>query len=83
MSNNKLILNGEKTHVMVMTSSRKHAMYGDFGITLDTGTESVEPVSDERLLGANISNDLTWKKHIQVGNSSLIAKALIKIERSR
>ena len=53
MSKNKLILNGDKTHLLVMTSSRKHLNHQNFGITLDTGTEIIEPSYAERLLGGN------------------------------
>ena len=47
MSQNKLILNSEKTHLLVMSSERKHQKYGDFGITLDTGNEVIKPKSEE------------------------------------
>ena len=64
MAKNKLILNGDKTHLMVMASSKNHKRHGDYGITLNTGNEVIEPSEHEKLLGAYISSDLTWKEHI-------------------
>ena len=34
MDKNKLILNGDKTHLLVMTSARKHLNHHNFGIYL-------------------------------------------------
>ena len=58
MSQNKLVLNGDKTHLLVMASLSKHRKHQNFGITLDTGSEEIEPISSEKLLGAKLSNNL-------------------------
>ena len=72
MNKNKLILNSDKTHLLVMTSAKKHQIYENFGIFLDTGSEIIEPQYEEKLLGALISNDLSWKNHIRDTKASLI-----------
>ena len=41
MTKNKLILNSNKTHLLVMTSAKKHSTHQDFGIILDTGLETI------------------------------------------
>ena len=41
-----------------MASSKKHNKNGNFGITLNTGNEVIEPDETEMLLGSIISNDL-------------------------
>ena len=51
MSKNKLILNSDKTHLLVMTSDKNHKNHQNFGITLDTGSEIIEPISEQKLLG--------------------------------
>ena len=79
MSQNKLILNSEKTHLLVMSSERKHQKYGDFGITLDTGNEVIKPKSEEKLLGGIVSNNLLWNKHIKDGQKSLSAILTLRI----
>ena len=72
MGRNKLILNSDKTHLLVMTSSRSHRNHHNFGITLDTGTEIIEPGCEERLLGGIITNDMKWNGHVRDSEKSLI-----------
>ena len=64
MSINKLVLNSDKTHLHVITSSMKHKKYDNFGIVLGTGQEMVEPVDNEKLLGCFISNNFKYNNHI-------------------
>ena len=47
MNNNKLVLNSDKTHLLIMTSDVKHRSHGNFNITLNTGTEIIEPQKKE------------------------------------
>ena len=54
MSKNKLVLNSDKTHLLIMTSARNHKSHGNYGITLDTGTEIIEPGNEEKLLGGHM-----------------------------
>ena len=71
MSKNKLVLNDEKTHLLVMTSAKNHRTHQDYNITLDTGSKIIEPISEEKLLGGIISNDLKWNCHIMDSKQSL------------
>ena len=73
MSNNRLILNTDKTHLLIMTSAVNHRRHGNYGITLDTGAEIVEPDETEKLLGGLISNDLTWKENIRGNKESMFS----------
>ena len=59
---------------MVMTSSKKHRAHQDFGIYLDTGSDIILPRSEERLLGATVSNSLVWNNHISETKKSLIGQ---------
>ena len=72
MARNKLVLNSDKTHLLVMTSSQMHKKYDNFGITLDTGQEIIEPVEHEKLLGCHISNDFKFKNHIRENEKSMM-----------
>ena len=72
MDRNKLVLNSNKTHLMIMTSSRKHANYQNFGLFLDTGSEIILPQDEEKLLGVSLSNCLSWHKHIRDSDKSLL-----------
>ena len=64
MAANKLMLNADKTHVLVLTSSRQHSRYANYGIELNTGSNLIQPSTNEKLLGVNVSNDFTWNVHI-------------------
>ena len=71
MVSNRLALNSDKTHFMVMTSKINHQKYDNFGIVLETGTESIYPSETERLLGAQISNDFSWNQHLNLHEKSV------------
>lgn len=79
MGQNKLVLNSDKTHVMVMASSHKHKKYKNFGINLDTGTELIEPVDHEKLLGGHISNNFKWNNHIRENEKSMFKNLTCKL----
>ena len=72
MAMNKLFLNSEKTHLLVITSAQQHAKHGNFGIQLNTGSETIQPSNDERLLGAQVSNNFTWNCHIVENDKSMM-----------
>ena len=79
MANNKLILNSDKTHLLIMTSTSKHRIHQDYDIKLDTGNEIIEPEKYELLLGGFVSNDLTWNEHIRDNKKSMIKKLTSRI----
>ena len=71
MSRNKLVLNTDKTHLLVMASRTAHREHQNFDITLNTGTEIIKPVECEKLLGAIISNDMEWNLHVKDHEKSM------------
>ena len=71
MANNKLVLNGDKTPLLIMASEKNHRRHGNYGITLNTGTKIIEPQENEKLLGGFISSNLQWKENIRDNNKSL------------
>ena len=72
MARNKLVLNTDKTHLLVMTSAQLHKKHGKFGITLNTGQEVIEPVDHEKLLGCHISSDFKFTNHIRDNEQSMM-----------
>ena len=72
MINNRLVLNSDKTHLLVLTSAHRHRKNGNFGISLDTGNETVLPQDCEELLGATLSNNFLWNNHIRDGEKAVI-----------
>ena len=72
MAKNKLVLNSDKTHLLIMTSNILHKRHDNYGIVLDTGQEIIEPVENERLLGAQIANDFKFNVHIRDSDKSML-----------
>ena len=71
MGNNRLKLNDEKTHLLIMTTKQKQRLM-DIDIQIKTTTEPIEPKSSEKLLGVWIKNDLKWAEYIQNSENSLL-----------
>ena len=71
MSRNKLVLNTDKTHLLVMASRAAHRAHQNYDITLNTGTEIIKPVECEKLLGAIISSDMEWNLHVKDHEKSM------------
>ena len=71
MAANKLFLNTDKTHLLIMTSEYHHNRNGNYGIQLNTGSEMISPSDTERLLGAEVSNNFTWNAHITGTDKSM------------
>ena len=67
---NKLVLNSDKTHLMIMTTPYQHRNHHDFGITLNTGTEIIQPTYTEKLLGVYITNDFRFNEHLKENENS-------------
>ena len=65
MACNKLVLNDDKTHLLVMAPKQLRKNHGNFGITLNTGNKIIEPSQHEKMLGCQISSDFTWNFHIR------------------
>ena len=73
MINNKLKLNDDKTHLMVMTTSQKRKKRNPNSmVNLRTPTELIVPSHSERLLGAWIHQDMKWEEYLQDNDESLI-----------
>ena len=70
MGDNRLVINDDKTHLLVMGTPRFHAAREDVDIT--TGTVTVEPIKTEKLLGINIHESLKWKEHVLNNEKSMI-----------
>ena len=55
-----------------MASAHKHRKHGNFHVTLNTGSEIINPIESEYLLGANLSNNFLWNQHVRDGDNCLI-----------
>lgn len=71
MTRNKLVLNSNKTHLLVMATSKQHKKHDNFGVYLDTGNEQIEPIDNEKLLGCRVSNNFKFNHHIREDQKSM------------
>ena len=63
MADNKLKLNSDKTHLLIMATDqrRKHT---NLDIIIKTESEDIKPINSEKLLGVKIQDNLKWKSHV-------------------
>ena len=88
MNNNKLKLNSDKTHLMLLgTDYAWKKKLTPNSLSLDTGQEVIRTTSCEQLLGGFIAQNLKWTNHILLNQKSLVKQlgtrlnALKKISR--
>ena len=70
MNSNKLVINPDKTHVMVM-GSRKHRNKRK-DVTMLAGDYTIVPSESEKLLGGLLHQDLGWGVHLRDHKASLL-----------
>ena len=70
MGDNRLVINDDKTHLLVMGGQKFHAIRPL--VNISTGTVTVKPVETEKLLGLNIHQSLKWKEHVISNKKSMI-----------
>ena len=68
---NKLKVNSDKTHLLLMTTEQKRRHHPTT-VKMVTGTETIETTEVERLLGAYIHQDMKWTEYIRNNDNSLL-----------
>ena len=69
MNGNKLVVNPDKTHLMVMGPKKVEARRKL--VEMKAGQFTIKPTKTEKLLGGVINQDLRWNQHLQDHESSL------------
>ena len=72
MLNNRLKLNDNKTHLMVMCTSQYRRKNPAIQVEIRTATEVITATQSEKLLGAVIHQNLKWTEHILNGDDALV-----------
>ena len=70
MNSNRLVINPDKTYLMVMSKCKLLAQKSEISIT--AGEFETRPSESEKLLGGNLHHSLTWNYHIRDHDDSLI-----------
>ena len=77
MNNNKLVINPDKTHLMVM-AGRGLAPQRE-RVSMMAGVYNIKPTETETLLGGHIHQSLHWNQHIRDHEGSLIRQLTYRI----
>ena len=72
LTDNMLKVNDDKTHLIVMSTRQKRQHRDTSAITIVTPTATITPSSVERLLGAQVHQDMHWREHILDNKESLV-----------
>ena len=79
LTDNKLKVNDEKTHLLVMTTRQKRRFIDTDSVQIQTPSAIIKPSSVERLLGAQVHQDMRWVEHILESESSLVKSLNIRV----
>ena len=77
MHSNKLVLNSDKTHLLVL-GSRRHINLTAL-VTVKAGESTIRPSESEKLLGGQLHQNLGWASHIRDHSSSLLRQLSCRI----
>ena len=77
MAANKLVINGDKTHLVVMGTKKTAAKRQEVFVQADGHT--IQPSRTEKLLGGVISEDLKWREHLLSSDQSLVTQLTSRI----
>ena len=69
MAAKKLVINADKTHLVVMGTKSTAARRNE--VVLHAGGHLIRPTRTEKMLGGNICKDMKWKKHLVDNEQSL------------
>ena len=70
ISGNKLVINPDKTHLMVMGPKKITAKRAQ--VSIQAGTFTITPTETETLLGGHLHQSLQWNHHIRDGKKSVM-----------
>ena len=76
---NRLKLNDDKTHLLVLTTSQGRRRAEADHVQITTPTANIVPSSSEKLLGAWIHQDLKWSEHLQDNQESLMRSLSLRL----
>ena len=75
LTDNKLKVNDEKTHLLVMTTRQKRRFVDTSIVQIETPSATISPSSVERLLGAQVHQDMRLVEHV-LDSDDLLVKSL-------
>ena len=83
MASNKLVINADKTHLLVMGTGKPAMNRRRQEVHLQAGDHRIEPTPTEKLLGCNIHHNLKWKEHLQSNKKSVTSQLTSRVNALR
>ena len=80
LTDNRLCINSDKTHTLVMSRKQKRRHIETAAVTLDTGSEVITPSLVEHLLGVSVHQDLGFGSMLITSKNSLISSLNTRIK---
>ena len=77
LSSNKLVVNQDKTHLLVMGTKKMAAKRNE--VSMISGQFTIKPSMSEKLLGGHIHQSLLWNHHLSDHRNSLISQLTSRI----
>ena len=77
ISGNKLVINPDKTHLMVMGPKKFSVRRNQ--VSIQTGPFTIYPTETEKLLGGHLHQSLQWNHHIRDHKNSIMKQLTIRI----
>ena len=77
MAANHLVINADKTHLVVMGSKKTAARRHE--VALQAGDHTIRHTRTEKLLGANICEDLKWREHLVSNEQSVVRQLTSRV----
>ena len=62
---NGMILNSSKTKVLLVTTTQKRQRLQNENLDLKFNNESLTMITNDKILGVYVDNNLTWSEHIK------------------
>ena len=72
LSENRLCINSDKTHLLIMSTRQKKRNSNEAEVSLDTGNEIISPSRSETLLGFKIQENMNFTEYLLDSKDSLI-----------
>ena len=60
-----MVLNSAKTKVMLITTNQKRHGLNRDGLNLNYNDDPLQTITNEKILGVFVDNNLTWSEHIK------------------
>ena len=64
--NNGMVINYDKTKLMLITTKQKRALLEQTNLNISINSHDLTCVSDDKILGVHVDDNLLWTKHIDV-----------------